>query len=337
MTIFNQHRNWLRRKILLLPVSLVSAAAFLTAPTASAQAAYPNKPIKIIVPFPPGGATDTLARMMGQKLQESWGQAVLVENKPGAGGNIGADAAAKAPGDGYTLLLAAAGFMAVNPSVYPNMTYDPAKDFAPLTLLVKAPLLLVVNPKLPVKDASEFIAYAKANPGKVSVGNGGAGTAQHLGGVYLASEAKINVVHVPYKGSAPATTDLLGGVTDAQFDNMVTLIPYVKAGKLRPLAVSATQRSTAFPEVPTLSETVLPGFETGTWYGLVAPVSTPAPITTKLSQELQRILALPDIREKLVAMGLDASGMSNAEYGQFIRAEIAKYAKIVKAAGVTVQ
>jgi tripartite-type tricarboxylate transporter receptor subunit TctC len=335
--MFNQARHWPRRKSLLLPVALVSAAAFLTAPTASAQAPYPTKPIRIIVPFSPGGATDTLARLMGQKLQESWGQTVLVENKPGAGGNIGADAAAKAPADGYTLLLAAAGFMAVNPSVYPNMTYDPAKDFAPLTLLVKAPLLLVVNPKLPVKDVGEFIAYAKSNPGKVSVGNGGAGTAQHLGGVYLASETNINLVHVPYKGSAPATTDLLGGVTDAQFDNMVTLIPYVKAGKLRPLAVSALQRSTAFPEVPTLSETVLPGFETGTWYGLVAPATTPAAITTKLSQELQRILALPDIREKLVAMGLDASGMSDAQYGQFIKSEIAKYAKIVKSAGVTVQ
>ena len=333
----NQPRSWLRRQLLLLPIALAAATAALHAPVASAQAAYPSKPIKIIVPFSPGGATDTLARMMGQKLQESWGQTVVVENKPGAGGNIGADAAAKSPGDGYTLLLAAAGFMAVNPSVYPNMTYDPAKDFAPLTLLVKAPLLLVVNPKVPAKDIKEFIAYAKANPGKLSIGNGGAGTAQHLGGVYLASEAKIDVVHIPYKGSAPATTDLLGGVFDAQFDNMVTLVPYVKAGKLRALAVSGTQRSSAFPDVPTLSETVLPGFETGTWYGLVAPASTPPAITSKLSAELQRILALPDIKEKLVAMGLDASGMSNAEYGQFIRSEIAKYAKIVKSAGVTVQ
>lgn len=337
MPVFNQSLKWLRRRLLLLPVALVSATTFLYAPAASAQAAYPSKPIRIIVPFSPGGATDTLARMMGQKLQEAWGQPVVVDNKPGAGGNIGADAGAKALGDGYTLLLAAAGFMAVNPSVYPNMTYDPAKDFAPLTLLVKAPLLLVVNPKVPVKDIKEFVAYAKANPGKVSIGNGGAGTAQHLGGVYLANEAKLDVVHVPYKGSAPATTDLLGGVTDAQFDNMVTLVPYVKSGKLRALAVSSTQRSTAFPDIPTLSETVLPGFETGTWYGLVAPASTPAPIVAKLGQELQRILAMPDIREKLVSMGLDASGMSNAEYGQFIRAEIAKYARIVKSAGVTVQ
>jgi tripartite-type tricarboxylate transporter receptor subunit TctC len=217
------------------------------------------------------------------------------------------------------------------------MTYDPAKDFAPLTLLVKAPLLLVVNPKVPVNNIQEFMAYVKANPGKVSLGNGGNGTAQHLGGVYMSNEAKVNIVHVPYKGSAPATTDLLGGVVDAQFDNMVTLVPYVKSGKLKALAVSSTQRSAAFPEVPTLSETVLPGFETGTWYGLVAPAGTPPAITTKLTQELQRILAMPDVKEKLVAMGLDASGMSGAEYGQFIRSEIAKYAKIVKTAGVTAE
>jgi tripartite-type tricarboxylate transporter receptor subunit TctC len=325
-----------RRKASLLLAAAVSAFAFAHAP-ASAQAAYPNKPMRIIVPFSPGGATDTLARMMGQKLTEAWGQPVVIENKPGAGGNIGADAGAKAAPDGYTLTLAAAGFMAVNPSVYTKMTYDPAKDFAPLTLLVKAPLLLVVNPKVPVNNIQEFMAYVKANPGKVSLGNGGNGTAQHLGGVYMSNEAKVNIVHVPYKGSAPATTDLLGGVVDAQFDNMVTLVPYVKSGKLKALAVSSTQRSAAFPEVPTLSETVLPGFETGTWYGLVAPAGTPPAITTKLTQELQRILAMPDVKEKLVAMGLDASGMSGAEYGQFIRSEIAKYAKIVKTAGVTAE
>jgi len=326
----------IRRAALLAPAALM-CGAMLFASSASAQAAYPAKPIRIIVPFSPGGATDTLARMMGQKLTEAWGQPVLVENKPGAGGNIGADLVAKAPGDGYTLLLAAAGFMAVNPSVYPNMTYAPAKDFAPLTLLVKAPLLLVVNPSVPAKDVNEFMAYAKAHPGKLSIGNGGNGTAQHLGGVYLSSEAKIDVVHVPYKGSAPATTDLLSGVVHAQFDNMVTLMPYVKSGKLRALAVSSKERSSTVPDVPTLHETVLPGFETGTWYGMVAPASTPPAITMKISAELRRILNLPEIREKLAGMGLNASGMSDAEYGDFIKAEISKYAKIVKAADVKLQ
>ena len=317
----------------LLPAALLGASTLFASTAGWAQGAYPNKPIRIIVPFSPGGATDTLARMMGQKLTDAWGQPVLVENKPGAGGNIGADLVAKAPADGYTLLLTAAGFMAVNPSVYPNMTYDPAKDFTPLTLLVKAPLLLVVHPKLPVKDIREFMAYARANPGKLSIGNGGQGTAQHLGGVYLGSEAKLNVVHVPYKGSAPATTDLLAGTVDAQFDNMVTLMPYVKAGKLRALAVSSRQRSATVPDVPTLHETVLPNFETGTWYGMAAPAGTPPAIATKISAELRRILQLPDVREKLAGMGLDPSGMSDAEYGDFIRAEIVKYAQIVKSAG----
>lgn len=328
--------NRLRRLALLAPAAL-AFGSMLFASAASAQAAYPSKPIRIVVPFSPGGATDTLARMMGQKLTEAWGQPVMVENKPGAGGNIGADLVAKAPGDGYTLLLAAAGFMAVNPSVYPNMTYDPAKDFAPLTLLVKAPLLLVVNPNVPVKDVKEFVSYVKANPGKLSIGNGGNGTAQHLGGVYMSSEAKLDVVHVPYKGSAPATTDLLGGVVQAQFDNMVTLVPYVKSGKLRALAVSSKERSGTVPDVPTLHETVLPGFETGTWYGMVAPASTPPAITTKISAELRKILQMPDIRDKLAAMGLDASGMSDAAYGDFIKSEISKYAKIVKAADVKLQ
>jgi tripartite-type tricarboxylate transporter receptor subunit TctC len=317
----------------LLPATLLGACALFVSAATWAQGTYPTKPIRVIVPFSPGGATDTLARMMGQKLTDAWGQPVLVENKPGAGGNIGADLVAKAPADGHTLLLTAAGFMAVNPSVYPNMTYDPAKDFTPLTLLVKAPLLLVVHPKLPVKDIREFMAYAKANPGKLSIGNGGQGTAQHLGGVYLSSEAKLNVVHVPYKGSAPATTDLLAGTVDAQFDNMVTLMPYVKAGKLRALAVSSKQRSATVPDVPTLHETVLPNFETGTWYGMAAPAGTPPAIAIKISTELRRILQMPDVREKLAGMGLDASGMSDAEYGDFIKAEIAKYAHIVKAAG----
>lgn len=328
--------NRLRRLALLAPAAL-ALGSVLFASAASAQAAYPSKPIRIVVPFSPGGATDTLARMMGQKLTEAWGQPVMVENKPGAGGNIGADLVAKAPGDGYTLLLAAAGFMAVNPSVYPNMTYDPAKDFAPLTLLVKAPLLLVVNPNVPTKDVKEFVAYVKANPGKLAIGNGGNGTAQHLGGVYMSSEAKLDVVHVPYKGSAPATTDLLGGVVHAQFDNMVTLMPYVKSGKLRALAVSSKERSGTVPDVPTLHETVLPGFETGTWYGMVAPASTPPAITTKISAELRKILQMPDIRDKLAAMGLDGSGMSDAAYGDFIKSEISKYAKIVKAADVKLQ
>lgn len=336
MTRMKRSVQKLRRAALLVPAALLCASAVFTSP-AHADSNYPGKPIRIIVPFSPGGATDTLARLFGQKLMESWGQPVLVENRPGAGGNIGAEMGARAAPDGYTLLLTAAGFMAVNPSVYPNLSFDPAKDFTPLTLLVKAPLLLVVNPKLPVKNIREFVDYARNSPGKLSIGNGGAGTAQHLGGAYMSSEAKIDVLHVPYKGSAPATTDLLAGVTDAQFDNMVTLLPYVGDGKLRPLAVSGKQRSKALPDIPTFDETVLPGFETGTWYGLVGPAGMQPAIAQKISAELRRIMALPEVGEKIASMGLDASGMSDAAYGEFIKDEIAKYAKIVKSAGVTVR
>jgi tripartite-type tricarboxylate transporter receptor subunit TctC len=327
--------HWLRRTVLALPAALIGAAVLASAP-AAAQTKYPEKPIRIIVPFSAGGASDTLARLVGQKMQEAWGQPVVVENKPGAGGNIGADFVAKSDPDGYTLLLSAAGFMSVNPWVYPNLSYNPA-EFTPLTLLVKAPLLLVVKPDLPVKDIKEFVAYVKANPGKVNIGNGGNGTAQHMGGVYLAGEAKIDVAHVPYKGSAPATTDLLAGITDAQFDNMVTLVPYVKQGKLKALAVSSLARSGALPEVPTIAETILPGFETGTWYGIVGPAGIPAPVADKISAELRRIVALPEIKEKLAGMGLEPDGLSGAQYGAFIKSELAKYEKIVKASGLKIQ
>ena len=319
--------------------ALVSFGTLLAAPSAQAQSAgdFPNRPMRIIVPFAPGGATDVLARMVSAKLTESWGQQVVVENRPGAGGNIGAEAGARAAADGYTLTLAAAGFMAVNPSVYAKLPYDSVKDFAPVSLLVKAPLLLVANSTLPARTLKELIDFAKANPGKLNIGNGGAGTAQHLGGEFFTSAAGISAVHVPYKGSAPATNDLLGGVFHAQFDNMVTLIPHVKAGKIRPLAVSSLKRVAILPDVPTMAESGLPGFETGTWYGVVAPAATPAPVVDKLNREINRILALPDIAEKLNAMGLQAAPMAPAQFGEFIRSEIVNYARVVKSANIKVE
>jgi tripartite-type tricarboxylate transporter receptor subunit TctC len=317
----------------LLALSVLSA---LTTTTAYAQSVpdFPTRPIKIIVPFAPGGATDVLARMVGAKLQESWGQPVVVDNRPGAGGNIGAEAAARSPGDGYTLLLAAAGFMAVSPSLYAKLPFDTVKDFAPVAQLVKAPLLLVVNSTVQARTVKELIDYGKANPGKLTIGNGGTGTAQHLGGEFFTYTAGINAVHVPYKGSAPATTDLIAGVFNAQFDNMVTLIGHVKSGKIRPLGVSSLKRATILPEVPTIAESGLPGFETGTWYGVVAPASTPAVIVDKLNREINRILALPDVSEKLVQMGLEASPMTPAAYGEFIRKEIAQYARVIQNAKI---
>lgn len=321
-------------------LSLAFAAAFfgatLVVPVAQAQTDYPTKGIRVIVPFSPGGASDALGRMVAQHLSTAWGQNAIVENRPGAGGNIGAEFGAKAAPDGYTLTLAAAGFMSVNPLVYPNLNYDSVADFQPIVLLVKAPLLLVVNPKVPVQDAKGFIELAKRSPGKITMGNGGTGTAQHLGGVSFAMAAGVDIAQIPYKGSAPATTDLLGGVVDSMFDNLVTLVPFVKSGRLKALAVSSTHRVAALPDVPTLAESALPGFETGTWYGIVAPKGTPKPVVDKLNAELLRMLALPEIRAKLVSMGLEPSGGTPAEFGALVKSELAKNAPIVKAANVTV-
>ena len=312
----------------------LACATLICAAPVQAQDSFPSKQMRIIVPFAPGGATDMLARLVGQKMGETFNQTVIVENRPGAGGNIGAEAGAKAPPDGHTLTLAAAGFMAVNPSVYAKLGYDSVKDFQPISLLVNAPLLFVVHPKVQAQTVKDFINLAKASPGKLTIGNGGTGTAQHLGGEYFTSTADIQVIHVPYKGSAPATTDLLGGVFDAQFDNMVTLIPHVKAGKLRALAVSSAKRVPLLPDVPTIAESALPGFETGTWYGIVAPAGTPQPVVARLNREINRILNLSDVQEKLLAQGLEPAGDSPAEFSALIRSEIAKYAKIVKAAGI---
>jgi len=315
------------------------AAVALTAVTAmtatAASAEFPEKPIRIIVPFSPGGATDMLARTLGQKMQENWGQSVIVENRPGAGGNIGADMAAKAPPDGYTLLLVAAGFMAVNPHVYNNLTYDSIKDFAPITQLVSAPLLLVTHPSVPVSNFQEYVKLVQSQPGRFVVGNGGVGTAQHLGGEYLDMTANMKSLHVPYKGSAPATADLLGGQVQAMLDNMVTLIPHVKSGKLRAIAVTSKERVSNLPDVPTVSESGLPGFETGTWYGIVAPAGTPKDIVQKLNKEAVRIISLPDVKERLLQQGLQPVGDSPEEYAKFIAAEREKAGKIVKAAKIT--
>ncbi len=315
-------------------LALVASGLMASSVALAQPADYPSKPIRIIVPFAPGGATDVLARMVGAKLQESWSQPVVVDNRPGAGGNIGAEAAARSPNDGYTLLLAAAGFMAVSPSLYAKLPFDTVRDFAPVAQLVKAPLLLVVNNSVPARSVKELIDYAKANPGKLTIANGGTGTAQHLGGEFFTYTAGIDALHVPYKGSAPATTDLLAGVSNAQFDNMVTLISHVKSGKIRALGVSSLKRSAILPDVPTIAESALPGFETGTWYGVVAPAGTPPAVVDKLNREINRILAMPDVAEKLVQMGLEASPMTPAAYGEFIRREIAQYARVIQNAKI---
>lgn len=316
-------------------LGLMAAAAVASMPAASA-ADYPEKSIRIVVPFSAGGATDMLARLVGQKLHTRWGQAVVIDNRPGAGGNIGAEAGARAAADGYTLLLVAAGFMAVNPHVYEKLNYDSVTSFAPITQLVSAPLLLVTHPSVPVSNFQEYLALVRSEPGKFILGNGGVGTAQHLGGEYLDMTANVKSLHVPYKGSAPATTDLLGGQVQAMLDNMVTLIPHVKSGKLRAIAVSAAERVPNLPEVPTMAESGLPGFETGTWYGIVAPAGTPKEVVDKLNREIVAILAEPEVRELLIEKGLQPVGNTPEVFADYIVAEREKAGRIVRAANIKV-
>lgn len=311
---------------------LASSALMAVAP--AAQAAYPDKPITIIVPFSPGGATDMLARTVGQQLSERWKQPVLVDNRPGAGGNIGASAGAHAKPDGYTLTLVAAGIMSVNPWVYKDLNYDSIKSFAPVTQLVAAPLLIVTHPSVPVKNFAEYLALVKSKPGGVAVGNGGVGTAQHMGAEYFDMAANVKSLHVPYKGSAPATTDLLAGQTNAQFDNMVTLIPHIKSGKLRAIAVTSLERVSILPDVPTVAESGIKGFETGTWYGVAAPAGTPADIVSKLQKEIADILKMPEISNKLIELGLIPVGNTPEQFADMIKKDREKAGMIVERANI---
>lgn len=321
------------KKMTKLPVvlSIMAAAAFLPI---QAQATYPEKPIQIIVPFAAGGATDMLARTIGQKLTERWGQTVIVENRPGAGGNIGAAAGARATPDGYTLTLTAAGISAVNPHVYKNLSYDSITSFAPVTQLVAAPLLLALHPSVKIDTAQQWLEEVRANPEKYTVANGGVGTAQHLGAEYLDMAGKMKSLHIPYNGSAPATSDILGGQTNAILDNMVTLVPHIESGKLKPLAVTSLERTENLPNVPTFSESGLPGFQTGTWYGVVAPAGTPADIVKKLQVEIADILQAPELRQSLVKQGLIPVGSTPEEFSEYIRSERKKMGEIVRAAKI---
>jgi tripartite-type tricarboxylate transporter receptor subunit TctC len=315
--------------------ALVLAAATLVVPPASAQA-YPTKPVRMVVPFPPGGSLDIAGRLIAQKLSEAWGQSVVVENKPGAGGNIGADFVAKSPADGYTILLGALSTHAVNPSLYKTMPYDAAKDFAPITLIAVTPNVLVVNASSPVNNVKEFIAYAKANPGKLSFGSGSNGSAGHLAGELFKVETGTDAVHIPFKGGAPATQALLAGDTQFMFDNLANAMAQVKAGKLKALAVTTAKRSPLVPDLPTMAEAGLPGFDISTWYGFFAPAGTPPAIVAKWNADVTKILNSPDVRAKIVADGAEPSPNTPEQFAQMIAAELAKYAKIVKASGAKV-
>ncbi len=281
---------------------LVGIAAWGLPLFAAAQApAYPTKPIRLVVPFPPGGATDILAREVAKHLTEAWGQSVVVDNRPGAGGNIGSELVAKAAPDGYTLEMGTVGTHAINASLYSKMPYDHVKDFVPVILVAGVPNVLEVNPSVPVNSVQELIAYAKANPGKLNFASSGAGTSIHLSGELFKVMAGVQMTHVPYKGSAPALQDLLGGQVQLMFDNLPPSLPQIKAGKLRALAVTSTTRAPALPDVPTVAEAGLPGFEASSWFGVLAPAGTPPAIVAKLNAEIAKWLTSPEAKEKLAA------------------------------------
>ena len=308
-------------------VALLALAA-----PAGAQTAYPQKPIRMVVPFPPGGGTDILARLFGQKMSETLGQQVIIDNRGGAGGTIGTDIAAKAPPDGYTLILVS-GSHAINPGLYPKLPYDSVNDFAPITQLATSPGILVVNPSLPVKSVKDLIALARAKPGQINYASAGSGTPPHLAGELFKVMAKIDMVHVPYKGNAPAFTDVIGGQVSLIFPTMPSAMPFIKSGRLRPIAVTSAKRSPAAPDIPTIAESGLPGYEATSWYGILAPARTPREIVARLHEVLVSIIGSPDMKDKLAAQGLDPVGNTPQQFAAVIKSEIAKWAKVVKASG----
>jgi tripartite-type tricarboxylate transporter receptor subunit TctC len=297
---------------------------------------YPTKPIRLVVPFPPGGATDLLARDVAQKLTEAWGQAVIVDNRPGAGGNIGSELVAKSAPDGYTLEMGTVGTHAINASLYAKMPYDHVKDFTPVILVAGVPNVLVVNPAVPANSVAELISYAKANPGKLNFASSGNGTSIHLSGELFKVMAGVQITHIPYKGSAPALQDLLAGQVQMMFDNLPPSLPQIKAGKLRALAVTSLTRAPALPDVPTLSESGLPGFDASSWFGILAPAGTPAPIVAKLNAEVAKWLATPEAKEKLAKQGANIAGGTPDDFAKHISSETAKWAKVVKESGAKI-
>ncbi len=321
----------------ILHAMMLAMAMVFAMPGAHAQAPYPSKPIRIVVPFPAGGTTDILARAVALKLTETGGQPVVVDNRPGAGGNIGAELVAKSAPDGYTLLMGTVGTHAINPVLYAKIPYDPQRDFAPVILVAGVPNVLVVNPALPVNSVQELIAYGKANPGKLNFASSGSGTSIHLSGELFKSMSGVPMTHVPYKGSAPALTDLLGGQVQLMFDNLPSALPHIKAGKLRALAVTGAQRAPALPDVPTVAEAGLPGFEASSWFGLLAPAGTPKDIIARLHAEVAKWLATPEARNRLAAQGANAVGNSPEEFAQFIATETVKWRRVVKESGAKIE
>jgi tripartite-type tricarboxylate transporter receptor subunit TctC len=295
--------------------------------------AWPTKPIKVIVPYPPGGTSDILARALGPKMQEVLGQPWVVENKPGATGNVGADFVAKSPPDGHTLLLADIGSLAISPSVFAALPFDPVKDFAPVVMVAYSPHLLATHPSVPATNVKELVALAKSKPNSLNFAVSGIGGANHLAGIEFALRSGIDWTYVPYKGGSQAITDVIGGQAQVLFNGMLATYPYVKDGKLKVLAISSAKRFAAAPDIPTVAESGLPGFETGSWQGIVAPAGTPPQIVNRLHALVMQTLATPELKDRLDKAGAEVRSMSPAEFGAFIRGEKARWAKVVKDSG----
>ena len=325
---------WIRRTC-----SLVIVALSTLLPLAAGAEGYPNKPVRLIVPFPAAGTTDLLARAIAQKLSEALGQQFVVDNRPGAGGNIGSEIVAKAAPDGYTLLMGTVGTHAINQSLYAKMPYDNVKDFVPVVLVAGVPNVLVVNPGVPVKSVADLVALAKERPGMINFASSGNGTSIHLSGELFKTMTGTQITHVPYKGSSPALTDLLGGQVQIMFDNLPSSLPHIKSGKLRAVAVTSSKRAPALPELPTIAESgiaSLAGFEASSWFGILAPAGTPRDIVQRINAEANRALQSPDMKDKLLSQGAEAVGNSPEFFADYIRSETVKWAKVVKDSGAKV-
>ena len=317
------------RRPMLLALALLASAAF---PAAQAQT-WPAKPVRVIVNFPPGGAADQLARAIGVPLAEALGQPVVVENRAGANGNIGGEAVAKAPADGYTLLMSSGGMVSVNPHLYPKMAFDPAKDLTPVAAAARVLVFLEVKPSLPVNNVKEFLAYVKANPGKLSFGSPGNGSSPHLAAEMMKAQTNTFAVHVPYRGAAPAMQDLLGGQLDFMFDPGIGL-QHVKAGKLKLLAVGSSRRSPLFPDVPTLDEAGLKGFDADTWFGFYAPTGTPTEIVSRLNREINKILGSQAVKDRIMAIGGIPAPMSPGDFNMRASIDGARFGALIKARNI---
>jgi len=327
-----------RRQLLAATAAAVTAGLALPL---RAQGAWPTKPVRIVVPFAPGGTTDILARALAPELSRVFGQQFIVDNKPGAGGNVGAEQVAKSAPDGYTLLMGTVGTHGINQSLYPKLPFDPIKDFAPVTLVAGVPNVLVMNPAKAeaekINSVADLIRYAKAHPGKLNMASSGNGTSIHLSGELFKSMTGTFMLHFPYRGSGPALLDLIGGTMDLMFDNLPSAMPQIKAGKLKALAVTSAQRSAALPDVPTIAEAgPVKGFDASSWFGLLAPAGTPAEIVNRLQQESAKALGTPALKERLLAQGAIPSGMPPAEFAAYIAAETKKWAQVVKVSGAKV-